>query len=170
MDIRKNLVTIRKAETADLERVLEIQLQGYDLNYRESRETFEQMIQVYPSGCIVAQDNKNIIGYLFSHPFYQGILQELNSLEIEVPKDPDCFYFHDLCVHSISHGLGIANLLIESGVKLALGEGLAKITCVAVNESHKFLQSHGFKIKKRLDYGKKLAYYMERDAILSEEK
>ena len=128
------------------------------------------MIRAYPVGCIVAEDSLNKIhGYLFMHPYLQNQIQELNSLTPIVPENADCIYFHDLCVDRNSRGLGVADLLVKEGVKLAMKNGLEKITCVAVNGSHTYLEKKGFKIKKTLEnYGGKSVKFMEMNLESSE--
>lgn len=98
------MIKIRKFLPADLERILEIEKVSFPQKVAFLRQHFEKLYQEYPEGFIVAESDKNVVGY---------ILGDSSGEIISIAVDPD--------YRQIGIGQSLANALInhytEKGIK-----------------------------------------------------
>jgi ribosomal protein S18 acetylase RimI-like enzyme len=154
--------------------IVYIQKQSYSKVYHESIDAFLNMIDSFSSGCYLLQvtvkDNngegtnrKEIAGYIISHPYVRGQIQKLNSGSLTITGKEDCWYIHDCCLALKFQRKGLSKIMIQNVEQMTLSKGLDTICLVSVQNTFKFWERLGFKIKKELFYGDLPSYLMEKD-------
>jgi GNAT superfamily N-acetyltransferase len=142
--------------------VLEVQRDCYPLEYVESEETFNKIINVYPKSCLGICVHGFIGGYVFFHPYYEDKIKPLN-FNLTLDGTEDCIYIHDLAVSSKYRGLGLTKLMMDKVDCETKKDGFTLQCLVAVQESKDFWERGGFRIVYKLEkYGLGPAYYMKR--------
>jgi GNAT superfamily N-acetyltransferase len=122
----------------------------------ESNESFMRRMEQFPEGCMACvNDQDEVIGYMFSHPWKKDSIVPLNCVDLEIPKeDADCFYVHDIAVLKEHRGKGIGKAFLDMAIALARRHGFDEISGVAVLDSHTYWEKNGFEVGEEVDYGK----------------
>lgn len=128
----------------DLDKVIEIQSQSYRSILHESKTVFAEKLHLFPAGCWIAYMDSKPAAYLFSHPWYQSAIIELNTRLNRLPDNPDCYYIHDLSVSPIFHRCGIGQKMGLKAIELAISLGFRTLVLVAVQNSQAFWTKLGF--------------------------
>jgi GNAT superfamily N-acetyltransferase len=129
------------------------------VDFYERAEVLAERQRLYHNGCYLLEINEKPAGYVLSHPWRQGSLPPLNTLLGELPREPDTYYLHDLCLLPVARRIGAAGKIVEALAKHAHVEGYPTMTLVAVNGSIPFWERHGFKVTDVPElYGKLLSY------------
>jgi GNAT superfamily N-acetyltransferase len=145
-----------------LEDVLLIQRECYKDELVERKETFANMMEVYPKGCIGAFIGNQLVGYIFFHPYFEDGGKALDSV-LKLSGDEDCMYLHDIAVRRKHRGSGLSGFLLEEFNQDTVNKGFNVQCLVSVQSSHYFWERYGFKIIDMITgYGKGDAYYMKR--------
>jgi len=157
---------IRTLGRDDLEEVIEVQRSAYPGALIESPASFAMKLEVWPSGALGAFDGRDMIAYLFCHPWTAGEVAPLDALELALPEPPSCFYVHDLAVRADRRGQGVGDRLAAEAVRIAEARSLS-CALVAVLDSRPFWERHGFVPKRELEYGDGVrAWYMVREGAV----
>lgn len=120
----------------------------------ESNESFRRRMEQFPEGCMACVNDKDeVIGYMFCHPWKKDSVVPLNCMDLEIPKDADCFYAHDIAVLKDHRGKGIGKAFLGMAISLARKHGFDEIKGVAVLDSHTYWEKHGFEVGEEIDYG-----------------
>ena len=142
--------------------VLDIQRECYGYELVERKETFENMVNAYPHGCIGVFAGNQLAGYVFFHPYFEDRIKVLDS-GLELSGEEDCLYLHDIAVGGRYRGSGLSGFLLDAFDRDTVNKGFNVQCLVSVQASHSFWERHGFKtVEKITGYGKGDAYYMKR--------
>lgn len=130
-----------------LDGVQTVQRHVYGPALWEANSALAQKQQLSAGTCLVAQNgSREIIAYLFSHPWHQSSIPPLNTVLPGLPDDCDVLYVHDLAVHPNWHGQGIAQQLMASVRDRARKLALNHMALVAVQGAQSFWQRQGFEV------------------------
>ena len=156
---------IRLAQKRDANAYLEIENDVYKPEYLESPESFQHRIEVFQSGCWMADCDSRSVGYLITHPWIQGECVKLNVEQLKLPNTPDCYYIHSLTLRRRYQGQGIGQLLFQKAESIAVEMGFESITLVSVQGSEGFWRKCGFQqvelATNLTDYGPDACFMMK---------
>lgn len=163
---------LRPMQPHDLDRVLVIQEDAFGPVLAEPRSVFADKLDYHPAGCWVAVLHDQIAAYLLSHPAHLGRPPVLNSLLDRASSQFDCYFIHDLAVHSTARGTGLATRLAETAIAQARELGYEVISLVAIQGAQGFWERFGFvpaEVSKHLEqklrqsYGGGARYMLRRE-------
>lgn len=143
MQIRQPF-TLRHLQHHDCQSVLAIQSACYPDHLIESSEALLAKCKLSPESCWLAEHEGAALGYLFSHPWHDKSPPALDSPLTALPAEADTFFLHDLAIHPLARGQGIAQALLQQAMIWAKKQNLHKAMLVAVQNSQAFWQRHGF--------------------------
>ena len=146
----------RQLQLSDLNEIEELARPIYYPILWEPIEAFSRRVELYPQGGLVAVQNNQIIGYVYSHPWKWDSFVPLGEI-IKLPTDPDCYYIHDLAVHVNYRGLSVGKMLAEKVLEIA---NFDRIKLISVLDSHHFWEKFGFKIIEPILYAPNVPGYI----------
>jgi len=138
------MFVMRRMRRSDLRCVMEVQAVAYDARYHEDEVVFAEKLDLFPYGCWIGEMDSGVVGYLFSHPWQIGAPPELNAQLGELPKQPDCYYIHDVAVRPSFQGRGIGRELACKAKTLAAEYEWSRIALVSIQDSQGFWGKSGF--------------------------
>jgi len=127
--------------------------------YPEDLAIFTERLRLYPAGCFVLDNEREIAGYALSHPFVKDRAPALNSLLHALPESCDTYYIHDIALAACARNTGAGAAIVESLRAQARAGGFDAICLVAVNNSAAFWQRQGFVTQDAASLRDKLASY-----------
>lgn len=162
---------IRPLTSDDLGAVEHIQREAYPHYHKEALAVFAEKLARYPAGCWAYEIERNVVGYLFSHPCRLAKPPRLDELLEDRLDDPDCYFLHDKAVLPTHRGAGAGRQLLTAVFEHAANLGFTTIALVAVQNARPYWQRHGFRLVAeceaveavRRSYGPE-ACYMIRDS------
>lgn len=161
--VGRSLIEIRPLGHEDIPGVLGVQRSAYPDPLIESSSSFSRKLEVWPAGARGAFDGREMVGYLFCHPWTVGEIAPLDDRELVLPEPPSCLYVHDLAVRADRKGRGIGGLLAAEVPRLAGLHSLDACALVAVQGAHTFWERQGFIATREIKYGSGArAFYMVR--------
>lgn len=131
-----------------------------------------EKFKLFNFGChVLEEDDKNIVGYVFSHPSLLAEPPLLNKLMDKLPEDTNCLHFHDVAIHPDFRNRGHARPMVGWLINKAKEFGLTHCSLVSVNntvgywERFGFLTAHCEDIDKRIQdsYGNDAVYMIRKD-------
>lgn len=130
------------------------------LNYPEDEVVFSERLELYPEGCFVLERPRDgLAGYIVSHPWHFNKPPALNVLVGAVPEPASTYYIHDIALLPEARGNGAASEVVLKLVRYAAKAGFPNLSLVAVSNSAKFWERHGFRTLDDADLNQKLASY-----------
>ena len=124
---------------------------AYSGDLYEPKEWLRNKLQTFPEGCWGCRINGGLKGYLFSFPWRKEEVFPL-SAAFEIPKDPNCFYIHDLVVSREYQRRGLAAQLAAKAFEIGRGYGFDLFSLVAVQGAEGFWEKLGFQVIGELQY------------------
>ena len=97
----------------------------------ERTAVFLERLCLFPRGCMVLESGGEVVGYGVGHPWYSGMVPELDSFLGGVPGDADMMYLHDIAVLP-GHRGGRSRHYVGYMRDLAVGMGLGSLGLVSV--------------------------------------
>jgi len=155
------VLSLRRLRLEDIPAIGVIQASEYSEDLHEREDVFREAIAHYPAGNFVVEVGGIVAGYCFSHPHDIGVYQCLDR-GMKLSGRENGYYLHDLAIWRRFQGMGLAKILFEAVLHHALDEGYPTIALVSVQKTWRFWQQKGFQVIKRMDYGGRKAYFMER--------
>jgi GNAT superfamily N-acetyltransferase len=137
-------VIVRAMTPGDAAAVLAVQQIAYPPSHHEDWAVLARKLQLWPAGCWVAQQDDELLGYLFSHPGRLNAPPLLHAALDGLPARPDAYALHDLALRPQAQGRGLGRLLFERVLQQAAAAGLPAISLVAVQGSAAFWARLGF--------------------------
>jgi GNAT superfamily N-acetyltransferase len=128
----------------DAAAVLALQRAAYPPSHHEDWAVLARKLQLWPVGCWVAEQDAELLGYLFSHPGRLDAPPLLHAELDDLPAQPDAYALHDLALRPQAQGRGLGRLLFERVLQQAAAAGLPAISLVAVQGSATFWARLGF--------------------------
>lgn len=135
---------MRPLTAFDIDTVYEIQNACYLEVVPEDRDILLEKISLFPAGCLAAEIDGTVVGYLLSHPWNSASPPELNRPLGKIPGDADCFYIHDLAVAPGQREHGIGRALFRDAEQVALELGFSRMCLIAVQSSAAYWGRLGF--------------------------
>ncbi|MGY8681869.1 GNAT family N-acetyltransferase [Bradyrhizobium sp. UFLA05-153] len=133
------------------------------LNYREDAAVFSERLELYPEGCFVLERARDgLAGYIVSHPWHFKKPPALNALLGAVAEPGSTYYIHDIALLPEARSGGAASEVVLKLVRHAKKAQFPNLSLVAVNNSAKFWERHGFRTLDDADLNQKLASYDDR--------
>jgi ribosomal protein S18 acetylase RimI-like enzyme len=148
----------RRMQTADLPWVTA--LAGLvHVNYPEDDAIFAERLALAPQGCWSAIHNRELVGYVISHPWTSGDPPRLNARLGSLPGHLGCWYIHDLAVAPGSRAAGLGSAAAAILQEVAHEHRMSRMELTAVPGSESFWERHGFRVTPHLpdsleSYGK----------------
>ncbi|KAF2996887.1 hypothetical protein E8E13_005184 [Curvularia kusanoi] len=130
-----------------------------DLPERDA--VFLERIKLYPQGCLglfkkpnsgssISNEQKQLCGYIISHPIRRQRPPALDTLLEDIAKDADQYYIHDVAILPEYRGSGLA----QQGIEQVLGTVATRYetsSLVSVYGTGKFWGKFGFKVPEDLE-------------------
>lgn len=113
----------------------------------------------YPQGHFVYELDNKVVAYIYSQPYTYDKIVILSDPPC-LPDNPDCYYFHDLCVDKNYQGRGIGTEIMKFILDLKIKEGWKVFSLVSVLGSFTFAERFGFKKIREIVYNGHPAFYM----------
>jgi GNAT superfamily N-acetyltransferase len=148
----------RPLTTLDLPMVEAIAAQVHP-NFPEDAAALAERQRLYPDGARLFELDGIPSGYIFSHPWTDRSIPQLNTLLGALPAAADTYYIHDLALLNRARGTGAAAMIVGQILRLARIAGFERIGLVAVNNSHAFWHKHGFRTVPAPELAAELASY-----------
>jgi len=136
---------IRKATTADLPSILQIQEECYFEVPLEPSESFAAKLAISPETCFVAWCNDDIVGYATALPLPYGKIPKIGASKCFISTQADCLYIHDLAVGKRARSKGIGNLFVNAIFEQAQIIKFAQISLVAIQGASSYWAKFNFK-------------------------
>lgn len=127
----------------DLDTVLTIAAEVH-IGFGEDRSLFANRLELYPDGCWLAEDQGQALGYSMAFPGLTVKPPKLNELWDALPANPDCLYWHDLCLRATARGKKLGSRINDKMVALTRQLGLHQIALISVHDSAPFWAGQGF--------------------------
>lgn len=144
-----------------LEDVCLTQSVAYEKEFHERKDAFAAKLQTVGSGCFAAMIDGEFAAYVFSHPAVEESLPpKLNctAAELGSPRDANCYFLHDCCVHPRFRSRGLAKKLVREVFRVARENRFRHIYLVAVQGSVPFWSSVGFSVVTDCDHDRIACY------------
>ncbi len=138
------LLQIRQFEAGDIDAILAIQTACYPAHLIESAETLLAKSRLSLSSCWLAHKNDRPLGYLFSHPWQGEIPPALDLPLACLPDQADLLFLHDLAIHPVARGCGVADRLLRNALQWAAAQRFSRTMLVAVQGSQPFWHRYSF--------------------------
>src|SRR5271157_747613 len=87
-------VQMRLMNDADFALFDSIQKAAYRALFLETEAVFRRRVQLFPEGNWICEDRGRPVGYLVCHPWRLNEVVVQNAVDIQLPRNPDCFYIH----------------------------------------------------------------------------
>lgn len=136
------------------------------VDYPESESVFAERLRLFPAGCRVAVEDRDLVGYGVMHPGRVGRPPGLDAALGGLPADADCLYIHDIALlpGARRHGLGKAALAHAHAA--AAAAGLPLLALIATPGAFAYWKRLGFVVhdggpelqRKLASYGPGLVY------------
>ena len=154
--------TIKKLTYACIDDILSIQASVYIPEYHEKKETFTNIIKVFPEGCLGISYKNILCGYIFFHPYFKELIKPLNHKLIVLGTE-NCIYLHDIAIHPDHQKKGYSKILLHEADKQTKKQKISLQSLVSVQNSLSFWQKNNFNLIHKVQYGKnQSAHYMEK--------
>lgn len=148
----------RAVNAADLETIQTIG-DKIHITLPERPEIFAEKFHLFPEGCFVLVQNKEVVGYGLSHPWLLQSIPPLDTFLGGLPQPPECLYIHDVVVLPEARGHRAASTLVELIAKLARERGIAFLALVSVYNTHPLWARLGFELAADESLSDKLKSY-----------
>jgi ribosomal protein S18 acetylase RimI-like enzyme len=120
------------------------------------------MKTVYPQGCWGIKNEGVLEGYIFFHPYYEGMIKPLDHILI-LNGSENCMYLHDIAIKPLYRGLQHSKKLLEKFNMETTRQGFTIQCLVAVQNSHDFWMKYGFNTVREIEnYGEGPAFFMKK--------
>jgi predicted N-acetyltransferase YhbS len=163
-------LTIRPMTEEDLRAVDRVQRDSYVKQFYEDVSVFARKLEYFSYGCWVCVIDREVVGYMFSQTANRDNPPALNVAPLEKQKPDNCYYIHDVAVLGSYRKRGVAQKLLEEGLRIAERRGYDVVALISVQGSKEYWERFGFRElsepqetvnKVRQSYGQS-AYYMAR--------
>ena len=113
-------------------------------DYMEDLAVFEERLKLAPDGCFSLVRDKEVLGYLISHPWQGLVSPPLNTLLHTLPNQADSWYIHDLALSSTVRGQGFAQQALVLAEQTARRHNLHTLLLTSTCHAIGFWQKAGF--------------------------
>lgn len=128
------------ADLSQVERVANI----VHVNYPEDPAVFADRLALFAPGCLMAEEDGEILGYCLAHPGTLGDPPPLDTVLAALPATADCLYVHDVALLPQARGRHLGVALARLMEDVARAHGFAIIALTAVNNSDGFWSAQGY--------------------------
>lgn len=125
---------------SDLPAVLSIQQRCYPPSMNETAIAISDRLACAPDFAWVALLDETPAAYLMTYPSTTGKVTRLGGA-FDIPKNPDCLYFHDLAVCPTASGKGLGAALVRHALASSRWRTAA---LVCVQDARRFWMQQGF--------------------------
>jgi ribosomal protein S18 acetylase RimI-like enzyme len=127
-------------------------------SHLEDREVFANRLRFYPAGCWVLAEEREVAGYVISHPWVLHSPPPLNTLLPLERRDFDTYYLHDIAIAADLRRQGWARKVTLSLLRHG-ARTFATASMVSVNATGPLWRRFGFEIVESDALRPKLASY-----------
>ncbi|GCD76263.1 N-acetyltransferase [Acetobacter pasteurianus NBRC 3299] len=113
-------------------------------DYMEDLAVFEERLKLAPDGCFSLVRDKEVLGYLISHPWQGLVSPPLNTLLHALPDKADSWYIHDLALSPTVRGRGFAQQALLLAEHIARKHKLHLLLLTSTRHAIGFWQKAGF--------------------------
>ena len=136
--------SIRPIGDADWPAIDRIQRACFPPTAIESQEVLQSISRHSPETCLLAEADAPL-AYVLAHPWIPDELPPIQAHLPGIPAGASSLFFHDLAVTPAARGTGLAQRLVEELLAWAEGRGLRHGSLIAVQDSRRFWERHGFR-------------------------
>lgn len=134
---------VRKAQTADLDRIAEIEAESFPPEEAASKEKYAWRLANYPDYFIVGERDKEIIGVICMIPMAVPVIND-DIFEMErLPMGTVCAVLSVMTAAS-NRGQGIAEQMLEAAINLARKQGMASMALTCKEHLIHYYSKFGF--------------------------
>ena len=162
--MRENMLeyTIKQLKSDNIDDLMLLEEKCFNGDLLEDRDSFLYATNIYPKGAVLLYVGDSIAGSLFFHPYMEGVIQDINSINSILTGNENCMYLHSFSIHPSFRGKGLTHILFDHFNQVSLNDGYFIQALVAVQNSELFWMRYGFNSVKQLYYGNSLSTYMTR--------
>lgn len=128
-------------------------------DFPEEAAVFADRLALHPAGCFTLHGDAGAVGYVLSHPWYDGQPPQLNAVLRHPATAASTYYIHDLALLPAARKSGAAAAIVATLATHASALQLHNMTLVAVNNSVHFWRRQGFDIVVDPDLDRHLRSY-----------
>jgi GNAT superfamily N-acetyltransferase len=110
----------------------------------ERPEVFAEKQTLFPEGCFVLIETRDVVGYGLCHPWTLHDIPDLDSFLGTLPQSPECLFIHDVALLPHARSRGASRVLIDRIAALAMQRGIAFLALVSVYGTDPLWARHGF--------------------------
>lgn len=139
------MLVIQNLTPSDIDDVLAVQALAYShFDLHESADFFLNRIAVAPQSCWLARSNADVLGYLISYPWHDGLPPTLDVALASVPVPATHWFLHDCAITPGAMGQGIGRALVEQGVAHAQSTGFDYASLVSLHSAAPYWAGMGY--------------------------
>lgn len=157
--------TIKQLSKDNIDDLMLLEKECFSENLAEEKDSFLRVGKKYPKGSVLLYCGEKIAGYLFFHPYIEGMIHELNATSIKLSGKENCMYLHSFSIHPEFRGKGLTHILFDHFNKVSLEEGYEVQALVAEQHSERFWMRYNFVPVKKICYGNTLSTYMTKKTV-----
>lgn len=128
----------------DWESVREVQAHAYPPALHEAVDVLRDKQRLGPESCWCVQDDGRVCAYLLAHPWSGALPPAWGKNGLQMPGEVDQLFLHDMAILPHRQGQGLAAALLVQASDWARGQGLPRLTLVAVLDAAGYWQRQGF--------------------------
>lgn len=114
------------------------------VDYPEDPAVFADRLALFPSGCLMAEEDGQPLGYCIAHPGTIGAPPPLDTVLGALPPAADCLYIHDVALLPQARGRHLGIALARRLEDVARAHGFDRMALTAVNNSDGFWAGLGY--------------------------
>lgn len=114
------------------------------VNYPEDPAVFANRLALFAPGCLMAEEDGQVLGYCIAHPGTIGDPPPLDTVLDALPPGADCLYIHDVALLPAARGRHLGVALARLMEDVARAHGFGRIGLTAVNNSDGFWGALGY--------------------------
>lgn len=137
---------LRRLEPDDLDAVLRIQATAYPELAESPAAIADRLLQA-PHWCWGAERDSQLCAYFLTHPWRYPMPPAWNCELPWLPAQSHTLCVHDLALGSEARGQGVASRLVGTVLQRARHARFTHAMLVAVQDSQRFWQRHGFTVR-----------------------
>jgi GNAT superfamily N-acetyltransferase len=128
---------------ADLAHVVAI-AEVVHVNYPEDPAVFANRLELFAPGCLMAEEDGQMLGYCIAHPGTVGDPPPLDTVLAALPAGADCLYIHDVALLPAARGRHLGVALARLLEDVARAHAFDRMALTAVNNSDGFWGALGY--------------------------
>lgn len=141
--MRGRVTELRPLTERDLPALTAIQNAVFDPLYRETQAVLGSRLEIAPTCCWGAFQDRELLAYILSHPWPAASPPPIGRA-LTAPPEGDNWFIHDLAIAPQARGLRLGHALVRAAADAALQIGLVRGDLIAVQGASSFWAKLGY--------------------------